>query len=222
MASSSAGKLTLGKPWRRHWVWRGSPTSSASFDTFIPSLQNGRFNSSFTSFIVTGARTKVINIVSLYNVGTGFAAKIGSSVKTVNSNVDLCGDTVAVIVASAFIGQIGGLEPRVQERRQASDQCPDLPVGRRRRTCRRQRPGQPVRHVGGRHRLADSPDGPRVRPGAAQPATRPEGVGVSKGIGLDKPIAQAVNHLIATGSYRDLMSKWGVTGGLLTRAVDYQ
>ena len=69
-----------------------------SFDTFIPSLQNGRFNSSFTSFIVTSARTKVIDIVSLYNVGTGFAAKAGSSVKTVNSNVDLCGDNVAVIV----------------------------------------------------------------------------------------------------------------------------
>ena len=41
---------TLGLSWH--------PTSSASFDTFIPSLQNGRFNTSFTSFIVTRARPR--------------------------------------------------------------------------------------------------------------------------------------------------------------------
>ena len=45
---------------------------------------------------------------------------------------------------------------------------------------------------------------------------------LQKDLGLDKPITRAVDHLIATGSYRDLMAKWGVTGGLLTRAVDYQ
>jgi polar amino acid transport system substrate-binding protein len=44
-------------------AWR--PTSSGSFDTFIPSLQNGRFNTSFTSLIVTTAPTKVIDKVSL-------------------------------------------------------------------------------------------------------------------------------------------------------------
>ncbi len=205
---------TLGLSWH--------PTSSASFDTFIPSLQNGRFNTSFTSFIVTGARTKVINIVSLYNVGTGFAAKIGSSVKMVSSNVDLCGDTVAVIVASSFIGQIGGLnpacknagKPTINVQTYPSDAAAELAVGSGRANLYATSVddiGWLIHQTG--HEFVQEPL--NLQPG-------PEGVGVSKGIGLDKPITQAVNHLIATGSYRDLMAKWGVTGGLLTRAIDYQ
>jgi polar amino acid transport system substrate-binding protein len=205
---------TLGLAWH--------PTSSGSFDTFIPSLQNGRFNTSFTSLIVTGARTKVIDIVSLYNVGTGFAAKVGSSVKTVNSNVDLCGDTVAVIVASAFIGQLAGLnpackkagKPSINVQTYPSDAGAELAVGSGRADLYATSVddiGWLIHQTG--HEFAQEPL--NLQPG-------PEGVGVSKGIGLDKPITQAVNHMIATGSYRALMAKWGVTGGLLTRAVDYQ
>ena len=205
---------TLGLAWH--------PTSSGSFDTFIPSLQNGRFNTSFTSLIVTGARTKVIDIVSLYNVGTGFAAKVGSSVKTVNSNVDLCGDTVAVIVASAFIGQLDGLnpacksaaKPTINVQTYPSDAAAELAVNSGRANLYATSVddiGWLIHQTG--HQFFQEPL--NLQPG-------PEGVGVSKGIGLDKPITQAVNHMIATGTYKALMSKWGVTGGLLTRAVDYQ
>jgi polar amino acid transport system substrate-binding protein len=209
----AAVAATLGVKWQ--------PTSSASFDTFIPSLQNGRFNTSFTSFIVTSARAKVIDIVSLYNVGTGFAAKVGSSVKTVNSNVDLCGDVVAVIVASSFISQLAGLnpacksagKPAITVQTYPSDAAAELAVN----SGRAELYGTSVDdiawliHQTG-HEFFQEPLN-------LQPS--PEGVGVSKGIGLDVPITAAVNHMIATGTYRALMSKWGVTAGLLTRAVDY-
>jgi len=205
---------TLGLQWH--------PTSSGSFDTFIPSLQNGRFNTSFTSLIVTSARTKVIDIVSLYNVGTGFAAKVGSSVKTVNSNVDLCGDTVAVIVASAFIGQLAGLnpacknagKPTINVQTYPSDAAAELAVASGRANLYATSVddiGWLIHQTG--HQFFQEPL--NLQPG-------PEGVGVSKGLGLDGPITQAVDHMIATGSYKALMSKWGVTGGLLTRAVDYK
>jgi len=204
---------TLGLAWK--------PTSSGSFDTFIPSLQNGRFNTSFTSFIVTSARTKVIDIVSLYNVGTGFAAKVGSSVKPVNSSVDLCGDNVAVIVASAFIGQLSGLDPAcknagkptINVHTYPSDAAAELAVASGRADLYATSVddiGWLIKQTG--HEFTEEPL--NLQPG-------PEGVGISKGIGLDTPVTQAVNHLIATGSYKALMSKWGVTGGLLTRAVDY-
>jgi polar amino acid transport system substrate-binding protein len=204
---------TLGLAWK--------PTSSGSFDTFIPSLQDGRFNSSFTSFIVTSARTKVIDIVSLYNVGTGFAAKVGSSVKTVNSSVDLCGDTVAVIVASAFIGQLSGLDPAcknaskptINVQTYPSDAAAELAVASGRADLYATSVddiGWLIHKTG--HEFFQEPL--NLQPG-------PEGVGITKGIGLDTPVTQAVNHLISTGTYKTLMSKWGVTGGLLTRAVDY-
>jgi polar amino acid transport system substrate-binding protein len=204
---------TLGVAWK--------PTSSASFDTFVPSLQNGRFNSSFTSFIVTSARTKVIDIVSLYNVGTGFAAKVGSSVKPVKTNIDLCGDTVGVIVASAFIGQLSGLDPAcksagkptINVQTYPSDAAAELAVSSGRADLYATSVddiGWLIKQTG--HEFSEEPL--NLQPG-------PEGVGVSKGIGLDVPITQAVNHMINTGTYKKLMSKWGVTGGLLTKAVDY-
>jgi polar amino acid transport system substrate-binding protein len=204
---------TLGLAWK--------PTSSGSFDTFIPSLQDGRFNSSFTSFIVTSARTKVIDIVSLYNVGTGFAAKVGSSVKTVNTNVDLCGDNVAVIVASAFIGQLSGLDPAcknagkptINVQTYPSDAAAELAVASGRDDLYATSVddiGWLIHQTG--HEFTEEPL--NLQPG-------PEGVGITKGIGLDAPVTQAVDHLISTGAYKSLMSKWGVTGGLLTRAVDY-
>ncbi len=80
-------------------------TTSGNFDGFIPGLQNGRYNSSFTSFIQTPPRLKQIDIVTYYDVGTGFAVKKGSSI-AIKKPTDLCGHTVAVLEGSAFIQQI--------------------------------------------------------------------------------------------------------------------
>jgi polar amino acid transport system substrate-binding protein len=209
----AAVAATLGVKWR--------PTASGSFDTFIPSLENGRFNVSFTSLIVTPARTKVIDIVSLYNVGTGFAAKVGSHVRTVRSSIDLCGDTVAVIVASAFIPQLDGLNPACKKagkpliaiQTYPSDAAAELAVSSGRADLYATSVddiGWLIHQTG--HEFVQEPL--NLQPG-------PEGAGVTKGIGLDGPITAAVNHMIATGTYRALMAKWGVTAGLLTRAVDY-
>jgi polar amino acid transport system substrate-binding protein len=209
----AAVAATLGVKWR--------PTASGSFDTFIPSLENGRFNVSFTSLIVTPARTKVIDIVSLYNVGTGFAAKVGSHVRTVRSSTDLCGDTVAVIVASAFIPQLDGLNPACKKagkpliaiQTYPSDAAAELAVSSGRADLYATSVddiGWLIHQTG--HEFVQEPL--NLQPG-------PEGAGVTKGIGLDRPITAAVNHMIATGTYRALMAKWGVTAGLLTRAVDY-
>lgn len=200
--------------------WR--PTSSGAFDTFIPGLQNGRFNTSFTSLIVTSARTKVIDIVSLYRVGTGFAAKHGSSVKTIKKPTDLCGDTVGVIVASAFIGQLSSINPAcsavgkqpVSVSTYPSDAAAELAVS------------------SGRVELyATSLDdiswlihktGNTFVQEPLNFDSTPEGVGITKGIGLQKPIAAAVNELIKNGDYKALMAKWGLTsGGLLSKAVIY-
>ncbi len=111
---------TLGVAWK--------PTSSASFDTFVPSLQNGRFNSSFTSFIVTSARTKVIDIVSLYNVGTGFAAKVGKLGEAGEQQRRPVRRHRGRDRRFGLHRPAQRSRPGVQERRQTNHKRPDLPV----------------------------------------------------------------------------------------------
>ena len=49
----------------------------------------------------------------------------------------------------------------------------------------------------------------------------PEGAGVTKGIGLAKPIADAMDALIKSGAYAAVMHKWSISKGLVTKATVY-
>ncbi len=49
----------------------------------------------------------------------------------------------------------------------------------------------------------------------------PEGAGVTKGIGLTKPIANAMDALIKSGAYAAIMKKWSISYGLVTKATVY-
>ena len=106
-------------------------TTSGNFDSFIPGLQNGRYNVSFTSFIQTPPRLKQIDIVTYYDVGTGFAVKKGSSLQ-INTPTDLCGHSVAVLEGSAFIQQIEsikcGSKPAIKVSSFPSDSAAELAV----------------------------------------------------------------------------------------------
>jgi polar amino acid transport system substrate-binding protein len=195
------------------------PTASGSFDSFIPGLQNGRFNTSFTSFIQTPARLKQIDIVTYYNVGTGFAVKKGSSL-TISKPTDVCGHSVAVIEGSAFIQQIQGIKckaagkPAANVQSFPSDSAAELAVS------------------SGRSQIYSSSEDQLsfliqqtahqfvLQPLDFEPV--PEGVGVTKGIGLAKPTADAMDALISSGAYSAIMKKWSITGnGLVGKATVY-
>jgi polar amino acid transport system substrate-binding protein len=49
----------------------------------------------------------------------------------------------------------------------------------------------------------------------------PEGAGVTKGLGLSKPVADAMDKLIQSGAYQAIMKKWSITEGLVTKATVY-
>lgn len=197
---------------------RWEPTASGAFDSFIPSLQNGRFNTSFTSFIETPARLKAIDIVTFYNVGTGFAVKKGSPI-TISRPTDVCGHSVAVIEASAFIQQIQGIDCKGAGKAPAnvqsfpSNAAAELAV------------------ASGRSEVYSSSDDQLssliaktahqfvLQPLDFEPV--PVGAGVTKGIKLAKPIADAMDSLISSGAYAAIMKKWSITRGLVQQATLY-
>jgi polar amino acid transport system substrate-binding protein len=199
-----------------------NPTASGNFDSFIPGLQNGRFNASFTSFIQTPARIKQIDIVTFYNVGTGFAVKKGSSL-SIKAPTDLCGHSVAVLEGSAFIQQLQGVKcaaankPAVNVQSFPSDSAAQLAVNS----------GRSEVYAASEDNLSwlikQTEHQFVLQSLDYMPVA--EGAGVTQGIGLAKPIADAMDKLIQSGAYKAIMAKWsltgGVTGGLVTKASIY-
>jgi polar amino acid transport system substrate-binding protein len=203
---------TLGVKW--------NAVASGAFDSFIPGLQNGRYNSSFTSFIYTPARVKQIDIVTYYDVGTGFAVQQASSIH-ISKPTDLCGKTVSVIAGSAFIEQLNGIDPscaaahlpNVQVASFPSDSAAELAVS------------------SGRDQIYSTSEDQlswliqqTAHQFVLQPLdymTVPEGVGVAKSAKITNLIASAINDLIKSGAYGKIMKHWSLTNGLVTSAGVY-
>jgi polar amino acid transport system substrate-binding protein len=193
-------------------------TTSGNFDGFIPGLQNGRYNSSFTSFIQTPARLKQIDIVTYYDVGTGFAVKKGSSI-SIKTPTSLCGHTVAVLEGSAFIQQIQSINCKsagkaaVQVQSFPSDSAAELAVASGRVEVYSSSEDQLSYLIEKtEHQFV-------LQPLNFDPV--PEGAGVTKGLGLTKPIANAMDALIKSGAYAAIMKKWSITYGLVKKATVY-
>ncbi len=193
-------------------------TTSGNFDSFIPGLQNGRYNASFTSFIQTPARLKQIDIVTYYNVGTGFAVKKGSSI-TIRKPTDVCGHTVAVIEGSAFIQQIQSINCKAAGKKPAqvqsfpSDSAAELAVASGRVQVYSSSEDQLSYLIQKtEHQFV-------LQPLNFDPV--PEGAGVTKGIGLSKPIGNAMDALIKSGAYSAIMKRWSLTYGLVKKATVY-
>jgi polar amino acid transport system substrate-binding protein len=199
---------TLGVPWKL--------TTSSNFDSFIPGLQNGRYNTSFTSFIQTPERLKQIDIVTYYNVGTGFAVKKGTAL-TIKAPADLCGHSVSVLEGSAFIQQIKsikcGSKPAIKVQTFPSDSAAELAVASGRDEVYSSSSDQLS------YLIQQTEHQFVLQPLDFQPT--PEGAGLTKGLGLTKPVADAMDDLIKSGAYAAIMKKWSITQGLVTKATIY-
>ena len=191
-------------------------TTSSNFDSFIPGLQNGRYNTSFTSFISEPSRLKQIDIVTYYNVGTGFAVKKGSPI-TINTPTDLCGHSVAVLEGSAFISQIKtikcGSKPAIAVQTFPSDSAAELAVASGRDDVYSSSEDQLSYLIQKtEHQFV-------LQKENFEPT--PEGAGITKGTGLTKPVANAIDALIKSGAYAAIMKKWSLVNGLVTKATVY-
>jgi polar amino acid transport system substrate-binding protein len=193
-------------------------TASGAFDSFVPSLQNGRYDVSFTSFIQTPERLQAIDIVTFYNVGTGFAVKKGSPI-TIAKPTDLCGHSVAVIVASAFIDQIHAIncksvgKPAADVKTFPSNAAGELAVNSGRAEIYSSSDDQLTAL------LAKTSGTFELQPLDFDPV--PVGVGIRKEAKLSKPIEDAVDSLVKDGSYATIMKKWSITRGLVKKSTLY-
>ncbi|MEU4421593.1 ABC transporter substrate-binding protein [Actinoplanes sp. NPDC024001] len=200
-----AAKLNLKTEWQ-----------TATFDSIIPGVSSGKFDVGVSSFTINEERMKEVNMISYFSAGTQWAAKAGA---TINPD-DACGKKIAVQTATV---QVDDLTAR-------SKKCTD--AGKPAITIDQYQAQSDATNavVTGKDEamLADSPIAAyAVKQTNGQLAlvgdiydSAPYGYAVGK----DKTefanvISEAVNAVIADGSYKTALEKWGVEAGSVTTSA---
>jgi polar amino acid transport system substrate-binding protein len=191
---------------------------NASFDGIIPGLGSGKYDLGMSSFTDTKERQKVVDFVTYFSAGTSFYVK-ASGGPTINTLADLCGHSVGVergttqaddsTAQNAKCKQAG--KPGVKVSVYPDQNSANLAISSGRA------------QVG----MADSPvaayivkksNGQFKLTGKSY-NTAPYGIAIPKGNGMAKPILDALKVLMSNGTYKSILTKWGIQSGAITNPV---
>ena len=192
---------------------------NATFDTIIPGLASGKYDLGMSSFTDTKAREKTVDFVTYFIAGTSFYIKSGGP--NIGSLADLCGHTVAVekgttqqADATAQSGKCKSAGKPAVNIQVFNDQnqvnlalssgraqvaMADTPVAE-----------YQVKKSGGTFKIVGSP----ISYGAA-----PYGIAIPKNSGMSKAVLGGVMALMANGTYKQILTKWGVQSGAISNPV---
>jgi polar amino acid transport system substrate-binding protein len=190
---------------------------AASFDGILAGLSAGKFELAMSSFSISTERLQTVDMVSYFTAGTAMAVLKGNPAGL--SLDTLCGHTVAVqkgttqsddlAARSATCTKDGKLAITISEFQAQTDVSLAL-------TSKR-----------AEAMLADSPvvdyaikqtNGQLEKVGASY-ANAPYGIGVAKNKGdFAKAIQGAVQALMDDGTYKQILDKWGVGAGAITKS----
>ena len=200
-----AAKLGLKTQWQ-----------SAVFDAIIPGIQSGKYEAGVSSFTINDQRKKQVNMVSYFNAGTQWATKKGNPLGVQPDNA--CGKKVAVQTNT-----VQDTDDVSSKRQQAckSASKPAITIDRYQRQDQ-----ATAAVVSGKDdaMLADSPvvayavkktNGQLDLLGDIYDAA-PYGFAIKKNqTEFAQAVADAVKALISDGTYKTILTKWGVEAGAI-------
>jgi polar amino acid transport system substrate-binding protein len=188
---------------------------NATFDTIIPGIQAKKYDLGMSSMTDTKVREKVLDFVTYFSAGTSFYVKAQGG-PAIQGLADLCGRTVAVergtteqndataqgqkckqagkpgVTVNVYPDQNGANLAIASGRAQVG--MADSPVA-----------AYIVKLAKGQFKLSGKPYG-----------AAPYGIAIAKDSGLAKPVLDAMKALIANGTYKSILAKWGTQSGALT------
>jgi polar amino acid transport system substrate-binding protein len=198
-----AAKLGLTTQWQ-----------SATFDSIIPGVKSGKYNVGVSSFTVNPDRLKEATMVSYFSAGTQWAAKTGTTIDPENA----CGKKIAVQTATVQVDDITAKSKKCTEagkpkitidQYQAQSDATNAVVTGKDDAMLADSPvcAYAVKQTNGQLALVgDIYDSAPY--GYVLPKTQAADMGAA--------IQGALKALIADGTYKAILAKWGVDAGAVT------
>jgi len=188
---------------------------NTSFDGIIPGLAAGKFDVGMSSFTDTKERQKTVDFVTYFQAGTSFYVK-ASGGPTINTLADLCGHSVGVERGTTQADDATAQSGKCKSAGKSGVKVavyPDQNAANLAISSGRQQVG-----------MADSPvaayivkqsNGQFKLTGKSY-NTAPYGIAIPKGSGLAKPFLSALKVLMSDGTYKAILTKWGIADGAIT------
>jgi polar amino acid transport system substrate-binding protein len=189
---------------------------NAPFDSIIPAIQSGKYEAGISSFTDNTDREKVLDFVTYYSAGSSWAAKTGSTITPDTA----CGKNIAVQKGTVQVDDITA----------RSKTCTDAGKPAIKINQYQSQQDATATVVSGKNdaMLADSPvTGYAVKTSNGQLVvvgtvydTAPYGIALPKAKGdFAKAVQGAVNAIIADGSYKTILDKYGAADGGVTTSL---
>jgi polar amino acid transport system substrate-binding protein len=189
----------------------------APFDSILPGLSSKKYDVGMSGFTDTKEREETVDFVTYFSAGTSFFVKTQEGGPVVNTLDDLCGRTLALQKGTAQVEDAAG-----QQKRCAAAGKPAIKV-----MTFPDQPGANLAILSGRADvgMTDSSvaayqakqSGGKLRVVGKPYGSAPYGIALPKGSPLVEPVQQAMQALIADGSYRRILSKYGIEGGAIAQ-----
>jgi polar amino acid transport system substrate-binding protein len=188
---------------------------NTSFDGIIPGLASGKFDLGMASFTDTKERQKVVDFVTYFEAGTSFYVKAAGG-PTINSLADLCGHSVGVERGTTQADDATAQNGKCKSAGKSGVKLsvyPDQNAANLSISSGRAQVG-----------MADSPVAAYIvkqskgqfKLTGKSYNTAPYGIAIPKGSGLTKPFLGALKALMSDGTYKAILTKWGVEDGAIT------
>jgi len=190
---------------------------SAKFDSIIPAIESGKYDFAVSSFTINADREKVVEMVSYFSSGIQWATKAGGTALT--STDDACGKRVAVqtgtveyddLTTRSKACQKAGKPAITIDQYQGQDEATAAVVTGKddAMSADSQVTAYAIQQTGGKLTAL----GPIYE-------AAPYGFVIKKSEKtFATAIADAVNELIADGSYKAILDHWGVGSGAIAHS----
>ena len=190
--------------------------TDAAFASIIPSLTTGRYTLGMSGFAVTAERAKQVDLVTYYLASDG-ALVMGGNPQDLHIDDSLCG--VKVAVGNGTSQQLKTV-PRLNEGCEKAGK-PKLVVsampGSNEVALALSSRRVDVALMGGSTAglIAKQSKG-KFEIASGEPINpTPDGIASQKGTGMDKAVQKALEKMLADGSYKKTLAKWGMDAGAI-------
>ena len=197
----------------------------ASFDGIIPGINAGRYDMSLSSFTDTKEREASVNFVTYFEAGTSTMVLAGNP-QNINGATDLCGRPVGAENSTIQLAQLKDATVTGSVVKACADAGKPAPIAQ----------GYPKQTdvnsalVAGRidAYLADSPvvayavkqTGDKFEKVGQDQDAAPYGIALPKDpAALTTTMQQAMQKLIDSGAYKQILDNWGVSSGAITTSA---